>query len=76
MRVWQPPVVAPKMRVRGLMWMRGSRVVWSPDSPANEGMKPQPNAGNPEARKMYSQLFADDCLGETLRNKNCLEELK
>jgi len=33
--------------------MRGSRVVWSPDSPADEGMRTRPNAGNPEAR--YSQ---------------------
>jgi putative transposase len=36
--------------------MRGSRVVWSPDSPADEGVKTRPNAGNPEARKMYLQL--------------------
>jgi putative transposase len=38
--------------------MRGSRVKLSPDSPANEGMRTQPNAGNPEARKIYSQIFA------------------
>jgi putative transposase len=36
--------------------MRGSRVMLSPDSPANEGMRTRPNAGNPEARKMYLQL--------------------
>jgi len=34
--------------------MRGSRVMLSPDSPADEGMRTRPNAGNPEAR--YSQL--------------------
>jgi putative transposase len=36
--------------------MRGLRVMLSPDSPANEGMRTRPNAGNPEARKMYPQL--------------------
>jgi hypothetical protein len=44
------------MRVRGLKQMRGLRVKLSPDSPADEEMKTQPNAGNPEARKIYSQL--------------------
>jgi len=34
--------------------MRGFGVKWSPDSPADEGMRTRPNAGNPEAR--YSQL--------------------
>jgi putative transposase len=42
--------------LRKLKRMRGSRVMWSPDSPADEGMRTRPNAGNPEARKMYSQL--------------------
>jgi putative transposase len=37
--------------------MKGSRVTWSPDSPANEGMRTRPNAGNPEARTMYSKIF-------------------
>jgi len=32
--------------------MRGSRVMWSPDSPADEGMKTQPNAENPEAKHL------------------------
>jgi putative transposase len=36
--------------------MRGSRVVWSPDSSADEGMRTRPNAGNPEVRRMCSQL--------------------
>jgi len=47
------------MALRGLKKlkrMRGSRVVWSPDSPADEGMRARPNAENPEARKMYLQL--------------------
>jgi putative transposase len=42
--------------LKKLKRMRGSRVMWSPDSPADEGMRTRPNAGNPEARKMYSQL--------------------
>jgi len=37
--------------------MRGSWVMWSPDSPADEGVKTRPNAGNPEARKIYPQIF-------------------
>jgi putative transposase len=37
--------------------MRGSRVTWSPDSPAGEGMRNRPNAGNPEARTTYSKTF-------------------
>jgi len=41
--------------LRELKQMRGSWVRWSPDSPADEGMKTRPNAGNPEAR--YSQLI-------------------
>jgi len=40
----------------GLKRMRGSRVMWSPDSPADEGVRTRPNAENPEARKMYPQL--------------------
>jgi putative transposase len=36
--------------------MRGSRVMLSPDSPRNEAVKTRPNAGNPEARKIYPQL--------------------
>jgi len=56
MRVRQPPVAAPKMWARGLKRMRGSRVMLSPDSPADEGVRTRPNAGNPEARKMYPQL--------------------
>jgi len=40
-----------------LKQMRGSWVTWSPDSPANEGMKTRPNAGNPEARTTYSKIF-------------------
>jgi len=42
--------------LKKLKRMRGSRVMLSPDSPADEGMRTRPNAGNPEARKMYSQL--------------------
>jgi hypothetical protein len=41
---------------KGLKQMRGSRVMLSPDSPADEEMKTRPNAENPEARKMYPQL--------------------
>jgi len=42
---------------KGLKQMRGSWVKWSPDSPADEGVRTQPNAGNPEARKIYPQLI-------------------
>jgi putative transposase len=48
-------VASWNIALRGLMQMRGSRVRWSPDSPADEGMRIRPNAGNPEAR--YSQLI-------------------
>jgi hypothetical protein len=44
--------------LKKLKRMRGSWVRLSPDSPANEGMRTRPNAGNPEARKIYSQIFA------------------
>jgi len=50
MRVWQPPVVAPKMWARGLKQMRGSWVMWSPDSPGSDAMKTRTEPGNPEAR--------------------------
>jgi len=42
--------------LKKLKRMRGSRVMWSPDSPADEGVRTRPNAGNPEARKIYPQL--------------------
>ena len=42
--------------LKKLKRMRGSRVVWSPDSPRNEAVKTRAKRGNPEARKMYSQL--------------------
>jgi putative transposase len=42
--------------LKKLKRVRGSRVLLSPDSPADEGMKTRPNAGNPEARKIYPQL--------------------
>jgi putative transposase len=50
-------VASWNIALRGIKRMRGSRVLLSPDSPADEGMKIQPNAGNPEARKMYLQLI-------------------
>jgi len=43
--------------LKKLKRVRGSRVLLSPDSPADEGMKTRPNAGNPEARKIYPQIF-------------------
>ena len=43
--------------LKKLKRMRGSRVLLSPDSSADEGMRTRPNAGNPEARKIYSQIF-------------------
>jgi len=49
MRVWQPPG-CPQGVDKGLKQMRGLGVMLSPDSPADEEMKTQPNAGNPEAR--------------------------
>jgi putative transposase len=38
--------------LKKLKRMRGFRVKWSPDSPANEGMRTRPNAGNPEAKHL------------------------
>jgi len=61
-------VVAPKMQARGLKQMRGSRVTWSPNSPADEGMRTRPDAWNPEARKCihsYSQMIASGKLTNT-----------
>jgi len=43
--------------LKKLKRMRGFGVKWSPDSPANEGMRTRPNAGNPEAKTKYSQLI-------------------
>jgi putative transposase len=43
--------------LKKLKRMRGSRVLLSPNSPADEGVRTRPNAGNPEARTKYSQLF-------------------
>jgi putative transposase len=42
--------------LKKLKRVRGSWVMLSPDSPADEGVKTRPNAGNPEARKIYPQL--------------------
>jgi len=42
--------------LKKLKRMRGSRVMLSPDSPADEGMRTRPNAGNPGARKIYPQI--------------------
>jgi putative transposase len=41
--------------LKKLKRMRGPRVMLSPNSPADEGVRTRPNAGNPEAR--YSQIF-------------------
>ncbi len=43
--------------LKKLKRVRGSWVMLSPDSPADEGVRTRPNAGNPEARTKYSQLF-------------------
>jgi putative transposase len=43
--------------LKKLKRMRGFRVKLSPDSPADEGVRTRPNAGNPEARKIYPQIF-------------------
>jgi putative transposase len=43
--------------LKKLKQMRGSRVKLSPDSPRNEAMKTRLNVGNPEARKIYPQIF-------------------
>jgi putative transposase len=43
--------------LKKLKRMRGSWVKLSPDSPADEGVRTRPNAGNPEARKIYPQIF-------------------
>jgi putative transposase len=50
-------VASWNIALRGLKRMRGLRVTWSPDSPAGEGVRTRPNAGNPEARTKYSQIF-------------------
>jgi putative transposase len=50
-------VASWNLPLKGLKRMKGSRVKWSPDSPANEGMRTRPNAGNPEAKTMYSKIF-------------------
>jgi putative transposase len=50
-------VASWNIALRGLKRMRGLRVTWSPDSPAGEGVRTRPNAGNPEARTTYSQIF-------------------
>ena len=42
--------------LKKLKRVRGSWVKLSPDSPADGGMRTRPNAGNPEARKIYPQL--------------------
>jgi len=42
-------VASWNLALRGLMRMRGFGVTWSPDSPADEGMRTRPDAGNPEA---------------------------
>jgi len=42
--------------LKKLKQMKGSWVMLSPDSSADEGMRTRPNAENPEARKMYLQL--------------------
>jgi hypothetical protein len=51
--------------LKKLKWMRGSRVMLSSDSSADEGMRTRPNAENPEARKIYSQIIAS---GKPLNN--------
>jgi putative transposase len=43
--------------LKKLKQMRGSRVMLSPDSSADEGMRTRPNTENPEARTEYSQLI-------------------
>jgi hypothetical protein len=43
--------------LKKLKRMRGFWVMWSPDSPADEGVRTRSNAGNPEARKIYPQIF-------------------
>jgi len=43
--------------LKKLKRMRGSRVLLSPDSPRNEAMKTRAKRGNPEARKIYPQIF-------------------
>jgi putative transposase len=50
-------VASWNLALRTLQRMRGLRVTWSPDSPAGEGVRTRPNAGNPEARTTYSQIF-------------------
>jgi putative transposase len=42
--------------LKKLKRMRGSWVKLSPNSPADEGMRTRPNAGNPEAKTKYLQL--------------------
>jgi putative transposase len=50
-------VASWNLALRELKQMRGLGVTWSPDSPADEGMKTRPNAGYPEAKTTYSKTF-------------------
>ncbi len=43
--------------LKKLKRVRGSRVLLSPDSPRNEAVKTRAKRGNPEARKIYPQIF-------------------
>jgi putative transposase len=43
--------------LKKLKRVRGSRVMLSPDSPRNEAVKTRAKRGNPEARKIYPQIF-------------------
>jgi putative transposase len=43
--------------LKKLKRVKGSWVLLSPDSPADEGVRTRHNAGNPEARKIYPQIF-------------------
>ena len=36
--------------------MRGFRVTWSPDGLAGEGMRTRPDARNPEAIKLFTDI--------------------
>jgi len=53
-------VASWNIALRGLEKLKRVRSSWvmlSPDSPADEGVKTRPNAENPEARKIYPQIF-------------------
>jgi len=58
-------VASWNLALRGLQQMKGSRVMWSPDSPRNEAVKNPSQAGEPRDIHKYSQIITSNHPGET-----------